>query len=180
MAEVKGTRVLGHKVDDVAVTFTVKDVVKSESGTLLPGVLTLTFACLSPELKQQAMVHGLVQRVSDRAAMSRDGSSGKSATPEEKFEAMKVLVDHYNSGSAAWNLSGGERGPSDEVKLLATALSELYPLKGLDELTAWVRKRSKDELAALTTGEKLKPIVERLRSERAKGVDAEALLGELG
>ena len=35
MAEVKGTRVLGHKVDDVAVTFTVKDVVKSESGTLI-------------------------------------------------------------------------------------------------------------------------------------------------
>lgn len=179
MAEVKGTRVLSHEVGETSVTFTVKDALQGEDGGKLPGTLVLDFNALSAEVRQQAMVHGLVQRVSDRAAISRDGDTGKSATPLDKFNAMKVLVEHYNSGSASWNLSGGERGPSDEVKLLATALAELYPLKGLEELTAWVRKRSKDELAALVTGEKLKPIVERLRAERAKGVDAEALLGEL-
>jgi hypothetical protein len=62
---------------------------------------------------------------------------------------------------------------------LVSALKEVYPAKSEDELLTWVRKRTKDEVAALQQGEKLKPIIERLRAERAKGVDAEQLLGEL-
>lgn len=173
--ETKGTRVVSREVKDLEdgqaeIRFKVEGV----------GELILATSALSNEVRRQAMIHGLVQRISDAAALSRDAKTGKSASPEEKFKAMKVLVDHYASGTVSWNLAGGERGPSDEVRLLIEALLEVYPKKSKDELSVWTRKRSKEELAALMGQENLKAIMDRKRGERASGVDAEALLGELG
>lgn len=171
MAETKReAKVLSREIVEGGVKFKVAGV----------GELHLELSRVSAENKEYATLHGFIQRITDAAALSRDGATGKSASPQEKFDAMKVLVEHYNSGATGWNLSGGERGPSEEVKLLVEALSEVYPTKGKDELTAWVRKRSKAEVIALSEQENLKTIITRLRGERAKGVDAAALLGELG
>lgn len=143
------------------------------------GQLELELAKLSAEVRESAMVHGLLQRIGDAAALSRDTKSGKSASPEEKFKAMQALVEHYNSGATSWTLSGGARRPSDEVRLLIEALCEAYPGKPESELRAWVGKRSKGDIAALSQEARLKAIIDRKREERAKGVDVGGLLSEL-
>jgi 3-deoxy-D-arabino-heptulosonate 7-phosphate (DAHP) synthase len=61
-------------------------------------------ARLSQEVQDRAMVHGLTQRLSNRAALPK----GSSAL--EKWEAIKSLADHFNAGGE-WELRGGAIGP---------------------------------------------------------------------
>jgi hypothetical protein len=175
MKKVKANSVITHEVIEVdggaiGVKFKVKDA----------GEVELDLTKVSAANQRRAMVHGFVQRVSDRAAISRDTKTGASASPAEKLEAMQELVEHLNSGAESWSMGReGGGGASLDVALLVSALCEVYSEKPRDEVQAWVRKRTREERAALMGGEKLKPIVDRLRLEQSKGVDAEALLGEL-
>ena len=127
-------------------------------------------------------MHGLKQRVSDAAALSRNATTGKSATPEEKRVAMSELIEHYNSGTADWNRArrAGARATrdSDAVMLLA-ALARLYPERTEEQLKTWVEKRSKADRAALMLSEKIKPIIEELREAQGASADANDLLMDL-
>src|SRR2546430_17695836 len=58
---------------------------------------------LTPELREQAAIHGIIQKISDRAAIGRDPETGASASPEEKFAAMKECADRLMAGRA-WDL----------------------------------------------------------------------------
>ena len=72
-----------------------------------------------------ALVHGVVQKVSDRAAIGRDPDTGASATPAEKFEAMKDASERIATNEKdSWNAvrEGGENGG-----LLYRAMKALYP-----------------------------------------------------
>ena len=57
---------------------------------------------VSAENRARAMIHGFIQRISDGAALSRDATTGQPALPEAKFARMKILADHYMSGSTEW------------------------------------------------------------------------------
>lgn len=167
---------IAHKVEDTVVKFVVKDA----------GTLELDIQKIHPNNYERAAVHGLVQRVSDAAAMARDTKTGKPATPQEKYEAMKRLVEWYNSGAEGWSpqrAEGKEREQSG-VGDLRQALEEMYPEKPAERIREYVKGLKKEERAALMGQEKVRRIVERIRDERAKvsaaGVDAEELLRGLG
>lgn len=65
---------------------------------------------------KRALVHGFTQRISDRAAIGRDKTTGTSASPADKFAAMKALAEHYASGGT-WELAGGGLPPVDRASL---------------------------------------------------------------
>lgn len=47
---------------------------------------------------KRSVVHGLVQKVSDKAAVGRDPETGRSATPAEKFGRMKTTAEGLAQG----------------------------------------------------------------------------------
>jgi hypothetical protein len=142
------------------------------------GELKLELDKLTQAVKERGLLHGLTQRVIDRAAIARSTETGKSATPKEKFDAMKVLVEHLNGGGE-WELQRVGAGPSAEFTLLVDVLCKAYPAKTREQLSGWAKGKSAGDRAALLNEPRLKVIAEELRAERAKGVDAGALLSEL-
>jgi hypothetical protein len=168
----KANSVLTHEVSGDAILFKVKDA----------GELMLDCSKLSEGVKGKALIHGLIQRISDRAAMSRNTSTGLAASPLDKLASMRELVEFYETGTEEWALprKAGAVGVSLETGFLITALCEVYPERTKEQVSEWVGKRSKEERWALSQSEKLKVIIERLRGEEVVKVDAESLLSELG
>lgn len=76
--------------------------------TIEGGVLTLTVAGfppvvvdsagLHPNIQLGAMMRGLKQRLENAAAIERDRETGRSATPQEKYEAIRKLADWVLAG----------------------------------------------------------------------------------
>jgi len=141
------------------------------------GELTLELGKVHQSNLDYAAIHGLKQRVSDAAAIPFDAKAKRYATPQEKYDAMKALVDHYNSGAAEWSLKRAERVGTDEL-MLTQALSELYPMQTADAVRAKVAGMTRAERTALSDHPKVKPVIERLRAAAlaTSGVDAEKLL----
>lgn len=143
------------------------------------GETVLPLDRLSTQVRHRAMLHGLIQRISDAAAMSRDPATGRAASPQDKLAAMKSLVDHYASGTLDWGRKR-EGGGAQEGGLLISVLIRAYPEKPLVELQKFAKARSVVERNALLASEKLKPIADAIRAERAPGgVDVDGLLGGL-
>lgn len=168
--------VIAHKVEAGVITFTVKGA----------GELALRLDTVHTAVMLRAATHGLVQRISDAAAIARDTETGKSATPQEKFEAMKRLVDHYASGAAEWSLvreagTGTSRGISG-VALLRAALKLWQPEKA-EKVDEFVKGLKAAQVAALLASTELKPHIDAVReaalAEQGAGVDAEELLSGL-
>jgi hypothetical protein len=167
----RSNSIISHQVGEGSVKFVVDQIGETE----------LVFDKLSPEIKQQAMIHGLIQRIRDAAAISRElDKDGKelSATPEAKFSAMKELVEWYSSGTDQWAMnrtggggSGGERGLL--VRVLKRAGAKL------EDVDAWVKAKSMAEVKTLLNSSKLKPLADELRLEGAAKVDADEMLREL-
>ena len=65
------------------------------------GQMQLMVGNLAEEIIREAVYHGLEQKVRDAGAMSRDTTTGRSATPAEKLEAMQRVVDNLHNG--LWN-----------------------------------------------------------------------------
>lgn len=68
------------------------------------------------DMGKRAIGHAFTQRLSDRAALKRDGTTGQSASPQEKYAAIKALADHYENGGG-WELAGGGLPPIDRPAL---------------------------------------------------------------
>lgn len=66
-------------------------------------VLDLTKALATSD---QAMYHGYEQKVRDAAAIPRDVKTGRSALPQEKFDAMQRVVDALHAGT--WNVKASQ------------------------------------------------------------------------
>lgn len=163
----ESTRVISKEIDETGVTFKVKE----------QGTLRVSFANLSGAVRDRALAHGIVQRVIDAAALSRDGKSGKSATPQEKFLAMKEIVDHLMSGTENWSLAREQESPY--VSLLTQCLVEIYPERTEEQVREWVKKRSAAERKAILGSAKVKVIAERIESEKLKHIDTEGLMEDL-
>ena len=130
-------------------------------------------------LKQAAMF-GWSRKISNEAAMSRSVETGLPASNEEKLDAMAAMIAHLESGTDSWSPARtGARASTADLSLLVTALMELQPTKGRDELTAWVKSKEPAARSALMLNSKIKPIVDRLRAALASDIDADALLDEL-
>src|SRR5260221_14565640 len=100
----KSNGIIGHLVNGSIITFTVgAQSFDMDVARIVDEGKHGTGAKMS-ENGQFATLHGVVQKVSDRAPIGRDPETGASATPEEKFAAMKECAKRLMSrgqGNAA-------------------------------------------------------------------------------
>ena len=158
------------------------------TATIDGNTLTLTFAngetltmrgdALNSDVQQYAMMHGLKQKLVDAAAISRNPETGRAATVEDKFQAVKTVYDRLLAGQ--WNATregGGATGG-----LLLQALCRMYAgRKTADELKAFLAEKTDAEKTALRKNPRVAQIIEDIRAEQGKAanIDTDELLGEL-
>lgn len=114
--------------------------------------------------------HGAEQKLGDEIAGLDD--------TDDAVLAVDELIDRLYSGE--WGIKREANGMAG-TSVLARALVELTG-KSREDIKAFLGKKTQAEKVALRNSAKVKPIVERLESEKAqKGskVDTDALLGEL-
>lgn len=131
--------------------------------------LPLHLGQMSDDIKTRAMVHGIVQKVSDAAAGSM--------TPAEKRAAMDAVVYRLNSGE--WNKRSGD-GTSQPSGLIARAVAE-FSGKPLSTVQTFLGAKTRSEVLALRKVPEIATIMDRLRAETpaAKAVDTSELLAGL-
>jgi hypothetical protein len=139
--------------------------------------LTVYVSRMSDENRAYATLHGVAQKVGDAAALERDPVTGRSASAKEKWEAMKEIADHLNSGSKDWNPGGRAARGSGPDALLLRALVVLYPAKSEEALRAFLDAKSPAERKALLASRKVQDIVATFHE--VKAVDTDSLLSEL-
>jgi len=149
------------------------------------GEVEFNPALVHADNRAHAEVHGWIQRLSDRAAMSRNPETGKPATPAEKFNAIKALAEYYMTGAAEWALSGGGGGgKSLTVEAIARVKGVAYDAaQTLIEQFAETKHGGdvKAALAFLRSGKRVMEAMEAIRRERAAAprIDADKAVDEL-
>jgi len=141
--------------------------------------LTITLADLKPEIVLAATLHGLKQKLVDAAAISRDTATGKAATIDTKYEAVREVYDRLLAGE--WNKR--REGGGNTGGMLKRALVEYYQgRKTADQIETWLATKDDKEKAALRREPRIAEIIERMRAESTKPGDSTAsdLLAELG
>lgn len=138
--------------------------------------LSVSVDQLTDDIRVQAMMHGLKQKIGDAAAISRNPDTGRSATTDDKFDAMRDVRDRLLSGQ--WNKTreGGDGGGAGG--LLFKALCKVKADKTPAEVRAYLEARTKEEQAALRKVPAIAAAIEAIRAAQAKddGIDGEALL----
>lgn len=124
------------------------------------GSITLVRSAISAEVQAYAATHGLIQRVSDAAAIPRNTETGESATPQEKFDAISALVEHYNSGTTEWARTRGTGEPRESGLVLAAIMR----VKSCDEARA---RAGVEKIAAAQFGGDTKKALSHLASSQA-------------
>ena len=153
--------------------------------------LTLTFAngramsvnilSLSTDIARAATLHGLKQKLCDAGAIARDPETGRTATIETKYNAVKEVFDRITSADGTWNKA---REAGSTGGLLTTALIRMYAgRKTKDQILEYLAARTPAEQAALRKTPRIAEIIEEIKAERAtgsdNGIDGEDLLSEL-
>lgn len=122
-------------------------------------------------LSDKFAAHGAEQKLGDEIAGLDD--------LDDAVLAIDDLMDRLNRGE--WNQKR-EGGSMSGTSILARALVEVMG-KTMDEIKAFLGKKSQAEKVALRGNPRIKPVVERLEAEKAsKGankVDTDSLLSEL-
>ena len=159
------------------------------SATINGNTLALTFAngetlimhgdALTSDVQQYAMMHGLKQKLVDAAAISRNPETGRAATVEDKYQAVKTVYDRLLSGQ--WNVT--REGGGNAGGLLFQALCRMYQgRKTPDQLREFLADKSDAEKTALRKNPRVAQIIDDIRAEQGKAanIDTDELLGELG
>ena len=84
--------IIGAEVGDGFITFNVAGA----------GQMQLMVSKCPEDVLQRAMYHGFEQKVRDAGAIARNPKTGRSATPQEKFEAMNKVIEQLHAGQ--WNV----------------------------------------------------------------------------
>ena len=125
----------------------------------IPQALTAKFAA-----------HGAEQKLGDEIAGLAD--------TDDCVMAMDELIDRLYNGE--WGVKREANGMAG-TSILARALCELTG-KSRDEIKTFLSGKTQADKSALRGSAKLKPIIDRLESEKASTkstVDTDAMLGEL-
>lgn len=151
-------------------------------------VMTLTFAngqelvvlptMFTPEIVAQATTHGLKQKLVDAAALSRNPYTGRSATADDKYNAVKEVFDRLLTGH--WN-KPREGAVAVKGGLLFAALCRMQPGRPAEEIKSWLDDLTNEQKAALRKNPKVAATIAGIRSEQVKtgDVDTDSLLDEL-
>lgn len=152
------------------------------------NTLTLTFAngetltmradALNADVQQYAMMHGLKQKLVDAAAISRNPETGRAATVEDKYQAVKAVYDRLLGGQ--WNAT--REGGGNAGGLLLQALCRMFAgRKTAEDIKAFLAEKTDAEKTALRKNPRVAAIIEEIRAEQGKvaNIDTDELLGEL-
>lgn len=132
------------------------------------GMLDLDLRKVHPDNAARATLHGFVQKVSDRAAKKCDPKTGRPAPVGEKFQAMRTLVEHLNSGSADWSLRAVAQPKVDwELEDLVTAMKDLGYV-GSEAAEGKIRGWKPAERAQVSLQDNIRERINELRAERAQ------------
>lgn len=142
------------------------------------GVIRMDITAIHGEIMKKAAIHGMIQRISDAAAISRDPRTGEAATRQDKYDAMQRLVNHYESGTSEWSrrpVAGEGKSGGLLFKALCIMSAET---KTADDIREWMSAKTKAQLTALRNSPKVAAIISELRPASIE-VDADALMDEL-
>ena len=148
------------------------------------GTLELNVADLADSIMNHAIVHGMVQRISDAAAIGFLKDENRYATAKEKYDSMQELVDYYAGGATEWSRkrTGGDGGSGITLHAVA-AVQGLSPADMRARIDQLAEKRGIKPAALLrklAESEVVAREIARIRSERAgDGLDADDLLAEM-
>lgn len=139
--------------------------------------ISLSVDELTAEMQHTAMMHGLKQKLVDAAAISRNPDTGRSATIDDKYNAVREVYDRLLSGQ--WNKnreSGAVKGG-----LLFRALCMFYPDKTPEAIRTFLEAKTAEQKTALRKVPKIAAIIATLKDNDTDtdGVDTDALLDEL-
>lgn len=144
--------------------------------------LTLDSTTLSVEITAQARMHGLKQKLVDAAAIARNTTTGKSATVEDKFLAVREVYDRLLAGH--WNKPKGEPGAGKGKREREVLIMAVARLRGVavGETRAWIEERSDAERTALAANPRVAALMAEIRAEQTRvdpSIDSEGLLNSL-
>lgn len=140
--------------------------------------LDLDLSKLNDAVRNAAIVHGLKQKLVDAAAIARDTVTGRSATINDKYQAVREVFDRITSPTGTWNKQR-EAGTGGSGGLLVSALMHLTG-KDKSEIATFLAAKSNEEKAALRKNQKVAAIIAEIQAENASGdIDTDALLGGL-
>lgn len=158
--------VVSVAVEGAVITFTVE-------GQKKPITLD-TSKDLTDDVASRALIHGIVQKISDAAAL------GKDATPADKFEAMLSVRNRIAGPDGEWSKRSGE-GSGVVGGVIFRALRNIKPEIDEGKLRTWYDAKTRSEQLALRTNPDVAAEIERIKAERGANtnVDADALLADL-
>lgn len=170
----KSNQVITTTVTGSTITFNVRDT----------GQVVLDLSTIHPDVLQRAALHGMIQRISDRAAIGRNPETGKPASPAEKLAAMQALAAHYAAGSADWSPARSEGG-GNEGGITLRALARVQGVE-VDVMRARVAEQAekrgitpKAYLARVAGAEAVVRAIAAIRAESGDAGQADAMLDEL-
>lgn len=133
-------------------------------------------ADLDQRIIEHAVAHGLNAKLVDAAAISRDTTTGKSATVTEKREAVLAVAQRLLAGE--WNRP---RAAADSATLLLQAMARVFPEATPEALRAKHDAWSDDERKAVRLNPRIARALADIQAERAaaKGLDSDDLLAGL-
>lgn len=134
---------------------------------------------MSQSILDYATMHGLKQKLVDAAAISCNPETGRPATIEDKFEAVKAVYDRLMAGQ--WNKPRESAG-AVAGGLLFKALCRMYATKTPEYIREFLAKKTDAEKAALRKNPRVAEIIETIKAENAKDEDSgdsDAMLDEL-
>ena len=141
--------------------------------------MTVNIASLSADIARAATLHGLKQKLCDAGAIARDPETGRTATIDTKYQAVKEVFDRITSTDGTWNK---QREAGSTGGLLTTALIRMYAgRKTKEQVLEYLSLRTPAEQAALRKVKRIAELIEEIKAERAAnaGNDDEAeQLGE--
>lgn len=128
--------------------------------------LTVKSDELSADIISQAIMHGLKQKLVDAAAISRNTDTGRPASIEDKYNAVREVYDRLYAGS--WNKIRAAGEGKSSGGLLFKALCRMYASKTPEQVRAFLDAKTKEEQAALRKNPRVAEIIETIRAEEAK------------
>lgn len=155
------------------------------------GSFNVTIADLAAEIQERAMLHGIVQKISDAAAIAKTeltGDAEKDAAT--KLVAMQSVASRLLDGD--WSKRSGDgSGPVAGLiyRAFAEWVSDMSAKKKVaaptdETMRAVYDAKTRAEQLALRNVLAIGKIIERLKAERGSAavssVDTGSLLGELG
>jgi len=150
------------------------------------GSLTLDPDKVSAENRSRAMYHGFEQRVRDAGALLRNTDNGATASPADKLESMRRIVEHLMSGATEWAIKAAAGATDAGLTIMALMRVKAWDI---DQANAQIDKialakglERKDVLANLAKNPEIIRAVGDIKAERAakSAVDASDLLDEMG